>query len=290
MTTATATQTINWPGLSGREYRYYIYPIGTPFNAAPGATSSPRKPRQDDIVPSTSGRRGTSPSGSTTTTRCPASGSRRQPTFTCTATTAASRHAGWRSVTSWTSGTRRATDDGTRRRCRWPAPPRSTRHDHPIREQATPATALIAAIPRSAPRPRCRTTARPGSGRWPPMRSCQKAPARSLEGCGRGGLHEGCRLCRRAGSCPPGDGFAADEMVSLLDHAAVSSHECQRRSERAGFRPFRKCPLLLFVFFGNSLKTRLLHGLLTPGPALIAAAWFNFNPAVLRLLHAVDST
>ena len=65
---------------------------------------------------------------------------------------------------------------------------------------------------------------------------------------------------------------------------------CQRRSERAGFRPFRKCPLLLFVFFGNSLKTRLLHGLLAPGPALIAPAWCNFNPAVLRLLHAVDST
>ena len=36
MTTATATQTIDWPGLSGREYRYYIYPIGTSFNAAPG--------------------------------------------------------------------------------------------------------------------------------------------------------------------------------------------------------------------------------------------------------------
>ena len=36
MTTATSTQTIDWPGLSGREYRYYIYPIGTPFNAVPG--------------------------------------------------------------------------------------------------------------------------------------------------------------------------------------------------------------------------------------------------------------
>lgn len=36
MTTATATQTIDWLGLSGRKYRYYTYPIGTTFNAAPG--------------------------------------------------------------------------------------------------------------------------------------------------------------------------------------------------------------------------------------------------------------
>lgn len=30
------TQTINWPGVSGREYLYYIYPIGSSFKKVPG--------------------------------------------------------------------------------------------------------------------------------------------------------------------------------------------------------------------------------------------------------------
>ncbi|NKC13649.1 MAG: hypothetical protein GKR94_16105 [Gammaproteobacteria bacterium] len=32
----TETKSMSWPGLSGREYRYFIYPIGTTFKAAPG--------------------------------------------------------------------------------------------------------------------------------------------------------------------------------------------------------------------------------------------------------------
>jgi len=29
-------QTILWPGISGREYKYWIYPIGTSFKGEPG--------------------------------------------------------------------------------------------------------------------------------------------------------------------------------------------------------------------------------------------------------------
>ena len=36
MTTATATRSINWSGLAGRQYEYRIYPLGTNFKAAPG--------------------------------------------------------------------------------------------------------------------------------------------------------------------------------------------------------------------------------------------------------------
>jgi hypothetical protein len=35
MTTATEVS-INWPGQSGTEYAYWIYPIETTFNSAPG--------------------------------------------------------------------------------------------------------------------------------------------------------------------------------------------------------------------------------------------------------------
>ena len=34
--TTTQTQTISWPGQSGKEYEYYIYRIGTNFKEAPG--------------------------------------------------------------------------------------------------------------------------------------------------------------------------------------------------------------------------------------------------------------
>ena len=33
---ATTTQTINWPGQSGKLYSYHVYPIGTKFDAVPG--------------------------------------------------------------------------------------------------------------------------------------------------------------------------------------------------------------------------------------------------------------
>ena len=36
MTTKTDTKTINWTGKSGRQYLYYIYPIGSTFKAVPG--------------------------------------------------------------------------------------------------------------------------------------------------------------------------------------------------------------------------------------------------------------
>ena len=36
MTTKTDVKTIDWAGQSGRQYRYYIYPIGTTFKAVPG--------------------------------------------------------------------------------------------------------------------------------------------------------------------------------------------------------------------------------------------------------------
>ena len=36
MTTATQTKSMIWHGLSGRQYQYYIYSIGTTFNAVPG--------------------------------------------------------------------------------------------------------------------------------------------------------------------------------------------------------------------------------------------------------------
>ena len=36
MTTATATRIIHWSGLSGRQYEYRIYPLGTNFKAVPG--------------------------------------------------------------------------------------------------------------------------------------------------------------------------------------------------------------------------------------------------------------
>ena len=36
MTTATATRTIHWSGLSGRQYEYRIFPLGTNFKAVPG--------------------------------------------------------------------------------------------------------------------------------------------------------------------------------------------------------------------------------------------------------------
>ncbi len=36
MTTATQTRSMIWDGLSGRQYRYYIHPIGTKFKAVPG--------------------------------------------------------------------------------------------------------------------------------------------------------------------------------------------------------------------------------------------------------------
>ena len=36
MTTAIQTKSILWHGLSGRQYRYYIYPIGATFKAVPG--------------------------------------------------------------------------------------------------------------------------------------------------------------------------------------------------------------------------------------------------------------
>lgn len=32
----TATQTVDWPGLSGKQYTYYVYKIGTPLKEAPG--------------------------------------------------------------------------------------------------------------------------------------------------------------------------------------------------------------------------------------------------------------
>ena len=34
--TTTQTQTIQWPGQSGSEYKYWIYPIGTGFKEVPG--------------------------------------------------------------------------------------------------------------------------------------------------------------------------------------------------------------------------------------------------------------
>ena len=37
MTTATATRTIRWSGLSGRQYEYRIYPLGANFKAVPGS-------------------------------------------------------------------------------------------------------------------------------------------------------------------------------------------------------------------------------------------------------------
>ena len=75
-------------------------PSARPSRPCQGTTSSRRRPRRDGIVPSTSARRRISPSASTTTTRCPASGSSGRRISTCTRTTVASRYAGWRRVTS----------------------------------------------------------------------------------------------------------------------------------------------------------------------------------------------
>lgn len=36
MTTRTSTPTIEWPGLSGQTYTYYIFPIGTFLKDVPG--------------------------------------------------------------------------------------------------------------------------------------------------------------------------------------------------------------------------------------------------------------
>ncbi len=36
MATSTATKTILWPGASGTEYKYWIYPIGCKLAAKPG--------------------------------------------------------------------------------------------------------------------------------------------------------------------------------------------------------------------------------------------------------------
>ncbi len=33
---ATTIATVNWPGLSGRQYTYYVYPVGTDFESVPG--------------------------------------------------------------------------------------------------------------------------------------------------------------------------------------------------------------------------------------------------------------
>ena len=32
----TTAQTVNWPGFAGREYSYFVYPLGSSFKKAPG--------------------------------------------------------------------------------------------------------------------------------------------------------------------------------------------------------------------------------------------------------------
>ncbi len=36
MSTSIQTETILWPGRSGKQYKYFIYPLGTSFSAVPG--------------------------------------------------------------------------------------------------------------------------------------------------------------------------------------------------------------------------------------------------------------
>ena len=51
MTTTTQTRTISWAGLSGQSYKYWIYPIGTSFNALPGNYIYTRETQPDTFVP-----------------------------------------------------------------------------------------------------------------------------------------------------------------------------------------------------------------------------------------------
>lgn len=51
MATATETKSINWTGISGHEYRYFIYPIGTSFEAVPGSYVFAREVSPDRYRP-----------------------------------------------------------------------------------------------------------------------------------------------------------------------------------------------------------------------------------------------
>ena len=47
----TKVETINWPGRSGQNYRYFVYPIGTSFKDVPGNYVFAKRTYNGSLVP-----------------------------------------------------------------------------------------------------------------------------------------------------------------------------------------------------------------------------------------------